>query len=282
MGPLQNVIGMMPGMPKEVEERRDRRRRARRGRGDHPVDDARGAAQARSSSTARGGTRIAKGSGVPPSDVNNLLKQFKQVQQMMKGLGGEMGKKGKKGKRPKHADLPAFQGSDYTGTRRRGLPWSPAPRSLDSLAPTGSTEEFSCGRQDPPDARRQEEAADVPRRRRRRAQPARRPVHRDHRAVRAAPGTVGRQDRHRPGRHWLQKGAQPTEQAAKLLEIAGVWDAYKSATGKDAAAKPKPKTPKAKTVKAEQEAPRRPPRRAAAERRGARATKHRPRPQTDE
>jgi small subunit ribosomal protein S16 len=50
--------------------------------------------------------------------------------------------------------------------------------------------------------------------------------------------------------HWLNAGAQPTESAAKLLQIAGVWDAYKSANGKTAAALPKPKTPKAKTVKA--------------------------------
>jgi small subunit ribosomal protein S16 len=48
---------------------------------------------------------------------------------------------------------------------------------------------------------------------------------------------------------WLQKGAQPTEQAAKVLDIAGVWDAYRATTGKDAAAKPKAKTPKAKVVK---------------------------------
>jgi small subunit ribosomal protein S16 len=48
---------------------------------------------------------------------------------------------------------------------------------------------------------------------------------------------------------WLTKGAQPTEQAAKVLEVAGVWDAYKSATGKDAAAKPAPPTPKAKGTK---------------------------------
>jgi small subunit ribosomal protein S16 len=48
---------------------------------------------------------------------------------------------------------------------------------------------------------------------------------------------------------WLQKGAQPTEQAAKVLSIAGVWDAYRSTTGKDAAAKPAAKTPKPKTVK---------------------------------
>jgi small subunit ribosomal protein S16 len=47
---------------------------------------------------------------------------------------------------------------------------------------------------------------------------------------------------------WLQKGAQPTEQAAKVLSIAGVWDAYKTTTGRDAAAKPPQKTPKPKPV----------------------------------
>jgi small subunit ribosomal protein S16 len=49
--------------------------------------------------------------------------------------------------------------------------------------------------------------------------------------------------------HWLNRGAQPTEGAAKLLEIAGVFDAYKEAHGKVAAAKPKVQTPKAKTPK---------------------------------
>jgi small subunit ribosomal protein S16 len=49
--------------------------------------------------------------------------------------------------------------------------------------------------------------------------------------------------------HWLRHGAQPTEQVAKLLEVAGVWDAFKQETGKDAAAKPKPRTPKAKAEK---------------------------------
>src|SRR6478735_12671843 len=48
--------------------------------------------------------------------------------------------------------------------------------------------------------------------------------------------------------HWLNNGAQPTESAAKLLQIAGVWDAYKDANGKVAASKPKVKV-KAKTVK---------------------------------
>jgi small subunit ribosomal protein S16 len=49
--------------------------------------------------------------------------------------------------------------------------------------------------------------------------------------------------------HWLQHGAQPTEQVAKILEVSGVWDAYKQAAGKVAAAKPKPKTPKPEAQK---------------------------------
>jgi small subunit ribosomal protein S16 len=46
--------------------------------------------------------------------------------------------------------------------------------------------------------------------------------------------------------HWLRRGAQPTEQVAKILAVAGVWDMYKTETGKEAAAKPEPKVPKAK------------------------------------
>ena len=48
---------------------------------------------------------------------------------------------------------------------------------------------------------------------------------------------------------WLQKGAQPTESAAKVLQIAGVWDAYNASAGRDAAAKPAPRSPKPKAVK---------------------------------
>jgi small subunit ribosomal protein S16 len=55
--------------------------------------------------------------------------------------------------------------------------------------------------------------------------------------------------------HWLGVGAQPTEEVAKLLDITGVWDAYKQEHGKEAAAKPKPKTPKAKKPKPAPEAP---------------------------
>jgi small subunit ribosomal protein S16 len=54
--------------------------------------------------------------------------------------------------------------------------------------------------------------------------------------------------------HWLNAGAQPTESAAKLLQIAGVWDAYKESNGKVAASRPKVKT-KAKAVKEAPDAP---------------------------
>jgi len=50
--------------------------------------------------------------------------------------------------------------------------------------------------------------------------------------------------------HWLRNGAQPTEEAAKLLEISGAWAAYTEATGRAPAAKPKAKTPKAKPAAA--------------------------------
>ena len=64
--------------------------------------------------------------------------------------------------------------------------------------------------------------------------------------------------------HWLREGAQPTEQVAKILEVSGVWEAYKAATGKDAVAKPKPKAPKPKKAKPEPPAPEPPAATAAA------------------
>jgi signal recognition particle subunit SRP54 len=99
MGPLQNVLGMLPGMPKEIRNAQ--------------IDDGEIAKveaiirsmtpeERRRPDVINGSRRmrIAKGSGVATSDVNNLLKQFKQLQQMMRSAVGARGK-GKKGKRPK-------------------------------------------------------------------------------------------------------------------------------------------------------------------------------------
>jgi signal recognition particle subunit SRP54 len=86
MGPLKSVLGMLPGVPKELR--------------DAEVDDGEidrveaiicsmTPAERRDPSLINGSrrVRIANGSGVTTADVNGLLKQFKMVQQMMKGVG---------------------------------------------------------------------------------------------------------------------------------------------------------------------------------------------------
>jgi signal recognition particle subunit SRP54 len=104
MGPLQNVLGMLPGVPKDLKNAQ--------------VDDGEIArveaiicsmtpAERRDPSLINGSRRmrIATGSGVTTAEVNGLLKQFKMVQQMMKGVG-----KGRMPKLPKElADLDLSQ-----------------------------------------------------------------------------------------------------------------------------------------------------------------------------
>jgi small subunit ribosomal protein S16 len=41
---------------------------------------------------------------------------------------------------------------------------------------------------------------------------------------------------------WIEKGAQPTERAGKILELAGVWEGYRERHNRDAAARPKRRT----------------------------------------
>jgi signal recognition particle subunit SRP54 len=107
MGPLQNLVGMIPGMPKEIKNA--------------DIDDKQlGRVEAIIRSMTRAErvdpaiidgsrrARIAAGSGTDPGEVGQLIKQFEQMQKMMKripgvsgtkkGRGGK-GKKGKKGGR---------------------------------------------------------------------------------------------------------------------------------------------------------------------------------------
>ena len=104
MGPLSGLVGMIPGMPKELK-------------GAQIEDEqiARVEAIIRSMTPAERAdvdlidgsrrSRIAKGSGSDPGEVGQLVKQFKEMQKLMKrmpGLSGTKkargkGKKGKKG-----------------------------------------------------------------------------------------------------------------------------------------------------------------------------------------
>jgi signal recognition particle subunit SRP54 len=102
MGPLGNLMGMMPGMPKELK-------------GAEIGDDQLKPVEAiirsmtplerRKPEIINGSrrNRIAIGSGTSVGDVNRLVKQFGEMQKMMKRMGamsgmGRGGKKGKKGK----------------------------------------------------------------------------------------------------------------------------------------------------------------------------------------
>jgi signal recognition particle subunit SRP54 len=100
MGPLQNVLAMLPGVPKEIKNAEIDDREINR---IEAIICSMTPAERRDPSLINGSrrVRIANGSGVTPADVNGLLKQFKMVQQMMKSAG-----KGKMPKMPAMGELP--------------------------------------------------------------------------------------------------------------------------------------------------------------------------------
>jgi signal recognition particle subunit SRP54 len=104
MGPLQNLMGMMPGMPKELRNAEVDERQL--GKVEAIIRSM--TLDERVEPTIIDGsrrTRIAQGSGTQPSDVSQLIKQFREMQKLMKKMpgmasGGRPGrKKGKKGKK---------------------------------------------------------------------------------------------------------------------------------------------------------------------------------------
>jgi signal recognition particle subunit SRP54 len=106
MGPLQNLMGMMPGMPKELRNAEVDERQV--GRVEAIIRSM--TPSERVDPTVIDGsrrTRIAQGSGTQPNDVSQLIKQFREMQKLMKRMPGLAGggagrgkaKKGKKGGR---------------------------------------------------------------------------------------------------------------------------------------------------------------------------------------
>ena len=97
MGPLGGILGMMPGMPKELKN-------AKVGDDDlKPIEAiirSMTREEPRRPEIINGSRRqrIATGSGRSIAEVNRLVKQFGEMQKMMKRMGG-MGGKGKKGKK---------------------------------------------------------------------------------------------------------------------------------------------------------------------------------------
>jgi signal recognition particle subunit SRP54 len=102
MGPISGLLGMMPGMPKELKNAKI---------GDDELKPVEAIIRSMTLEERRkpeiiNGSRrnrIAVGSGTSIAQVNQLVKQFGEMQRMMKQMGGAMGlgksKKGKKGKK---------------------------------------------------------------------------------------------------------------------------------------------------------------------------------------
>src|SRR3954470_23921809 len=99
MGPLQNIIGMLPGVPKELKNADIGEKELGRV---EAIIRSMTLEERRKPDLINGSrkVRIANGSGVTTAEVNLLLKQFKDVSKMMKRFGGgpKANKKGK-GKR---------------------------------------------------------------------------------------------------------------------------------------------------------------------------------------
>jgi signal recognition particle subunit SRP54 len=99
MGPLEQILGMLPGMGslKELTANRaavDDKQLARV----EAIINSMTAKERRNHQLLNGSRRkrIAKGSGTTVEEVNKLLKQFVQMQKMLKQLGGMAGLGGKK------------------------------------------------------------------------------------------------------------------------------------------------------------------------------------------
>src|SRR6186713_2236536 len=100
MGPLEQILGMLPGMGaiKELKQQKDQVDEKQMLRVEAIINSM--TAKERANHQLINGQRrkrIAKGSGTTVEEVNKLLKQFVQMQKMLKQLGGMAGLGKKKG-----------------------------------------------------------------------------------------------------------------------------------------------------------------------------------------
>jgi signal recognition particle subunit SRP54 len=98
MGPLSSIVGMLPGMPKELKQAKiedDQLKPVEAIIHSMTMDERRRPEIINGSRRLR----IANGSGTTTGDVNRLVKQFQEMQKLMKRMGGlgtkKMKKKGK-------------------------------------------------------------------------------------------------------------------------------------------------------------------------------------------
>jgi signal recognition particle subunit SRP54 len=131
MGPLQNLLGMLPGMGKalrdvDLDERELKRVEA--------IIQSMTAEERRRPQILNGKRkkRVAAGSGRSAQEVNELLRSFSEMQKMMKSLGGASGMKALKQMR----NMPELQ-EQLAGGGMPGLPGMGGPGGLPGAAPGG-------------------------------------------------------------------------------------------------------------------------------------------------
>jgi signal recognition particle subunit SRP54 len=117
MGPLSNIIGMLPGIPKEVRDVEI---------GDKEVGKVEAIIRSMTTEertnpdiidTSRR-QRIARGSGTNPTDVGQLITQFKEMRKMMQQMGGGAMKRVKK--KTKKGQKKASKGNPSGRTTAKG------------------------------------------------------------------------------------------------------------------------------------------------------------------
>ncbi len=137
MGPLNNLVGMIPGLPKEVKNQE--------------IDDGEiGRIEAiirsmtpleRANPAVIDGSRrsrIASGSGVQPGDVSALIKQFQDVRKMMQKMGNipGIGRKMKKAKgKARAGGRVTPKGTKPVGTKPSGA--KPPPFTIPGMGDDG-------------------------------------------------------------------------------------------------------------------------------------------------
>ena len=132
MGPLESVIGMIPGMgqlKQAVENRPDEKQLARV----EAIISSMTAAERLDESLLNGSRRkrIARGSGTSVEDVNRLVKQFGEMKKVLQMMGGMQAmQQGQGGKRvmPSQQQLQEMQqqmrkGGLPGGKKKKGGPW---------------------------------------------------------------------------------------------------------------------------------------------------------------
>ena len=286
MYPLQNLMGMMPGMPKELKNAEVDERQL--GRVEAIIRSM--TAAERVDPTIIDGSRrlrIANGSGTQPTDVSQLIKQFREMQKLMKrmpGLTGRPGGAARRARRPRRAAAgsprPAAGGSRPSSpSRSRPQLTRVGPDLLTCPRPwpdCGARERTIVGRfgassNDEVDERRHlwpssSASCGWERRSSRPTVVADSRSPRDGRFIeivgiydpRPDPSAIRIDNDKAVG--WLRQGAQPTDSVRKLLEISGAWEEFRRRPGRRrsrspaAKAAPAPAKAASKTSKAKAKA----------------------------